>query len=237
MSEEIDTSFDVRRDTPEGKDPDTFSPSLRRAHQFLWSKALPGGESFTLEAGGPSRYLHHESELGEFFLASDSIVHTYSYWTKMASITDQIPEPEKEAFRAIGYTIGGSIVFPGNTIDGRPTLNGARGMNGRIADRFDLTLEAIRRHYNGGESPLSEVISRYSDFFRLFGDFGGYVEFFLLQDLVDSSGAVRFYLPFDDFARSPLPRDVDEYRAYRDRCVAFVTARTTRIDDWVARPG
>ena len=38
----IDTSFDVRTDS-RGKDPDTWSPTLCRYHQLLWSKPLPSG--------------------------------------------------------------------------------------------------------------------------------------------------------------------------------------------------
>ena len=64
------------------------------------------------------------------------------------------------------------------------TINGARGCNRKIGDRFDLTLECIRRHYQREESPLSRTLSSYREFFELFGDFRGYVEFFLLQDLV-----------------------------------------------------
>ena len=48
MRTDIDITFDFRRDTPEGKDPDTYSKTLRRYHQLLWSKRLPGGELFDL---------------------------------------------------------------------------------------------------------------------------------------------------------------------------------------------
>ena len=44
-----------------------------------------------------------------------------------------------------------------------------------IRDRFDLTLECIRRHYLDEPSPLSATLARYADFFGLFGDFAGYV--------------------------------------------------------------
>ena len=76
------------------------------------------------------------------------------------------------------------MVFPGNRLDGKLTINGARGLNRKIADRFDLTLECIRRHYLGQPSPLGETLARYRDFLALFEDFRGYVEFFMLQDLV-----------------------------------------------------
>ncbi|WP_374221981.1 hypothetical protein [Allobranchiibius sp. CTAmp26] len=43
----IDTAFDVRADA-QGRDPDTWSPTLCRYHQLLWSKALPSGVQFDL---------------------------------------------------------------------------------------------------------------------------------------------------------------------------------------------
>ena len=42
IKEEIlDINFNVYSDTPEGKDPDSFSPTLRKYHKLLWSKTLP----------------------------------------------------------------------------------------------------------------------------------------------------------------------------------------------------
>jgi hypothetical protein len=94
------------------------------------------------------------------------------------------------------------------------TINGARGFLWRIADRMDLTLECIRRHYLGLSSPLGVVLARYSDFFALFEDFSGYVDFFLLQDMItDDHCAVEFFLPFGDFKTPSLPQDVDGFRA------------------------
>jgi hypothetical protein len=46
-----------------------------------------------------------------------------------------------------GYTMGGMMVFPGNRVDGKLTLNAARGLKRKISDRMDLTLECIRRYY------------------------------------------------------------------------------------------
>lgn len=53
----IDTAFDVRTDAG-GRDPDNHSRALRRYHQLLWSKPLPHGAAFDLDAG-----LHHHSDL------------------------------------------------------------------------------------------------------------------------------------------------------------------------------
>ena len=72
----IDITFDVFSDTPKGKDPDSYSPTLRNYHKMLWSKPLPSGKNFSLDLDSP-RLLHHKSDLGEFFLSSDAITHSY----------------------------------------------------------------------------------------------------------------------------------------------------------------
>jgi len=224
----IDTSFDFRSDTPAGKDPDTFSPALRDCHQLLWSKPLPGGAPFDLESiGGPPFYLRHRSDaLGEFVLSSDAVVPTFRY---LPEIWDHVPGGEREEFLQIGYTIGGMMVFPANQIDRKWTMNQARGMHPEIRDRFDLTVECIRRHYVGESSPLSDVLARYADFFALFDDFAGYTEFFLLQDMTsEDASAVRFCTPFEDFNGSPVPT-LDAYSGYRERAIAFLQARNRRI--------
>ena len=175
----------------------------------------------------PASYLHHRSAMGEFSLSSDAVIPTFK-WAR--HIKELIPDEELKAFNAIGYTIGGMMVFPGNPIDGKWTINQARGCTKRIGDRFDLTLECIRRHYSEGESPLSGVLARYARFFDLFGDFRGYVEFFLLQDLVSADfSAVKISVPFDNFRGSPIPTDAHEYNAYKSASIAFIEARNQRI--------
>lgn len=227
---QLDTSFDFRRDAG-GKDPDTHSPTLRRYHQALWSKPLPNGLLFTLK---PTRtaYLHHRSDLGEFWLSSDSVIQTFTRWVRLKHITGQLPQELHDEFQAVGYTIGGMMLFPGNVVDGKVTINGARGFVPKIADRMDLTLECIRRHYLGQPSPLEATLARYDDFFALFGTFRGYVDFFLLQDLIDAdSGEVRYFMDFDDFATSSVPAEVPTYLEFRRRSIEFVRARNRRIDD------
>jgi hypothetical protein len=228
----IDTTFDFRTDSA-GKDPDQHSPTLRQYHKLLWSKPLPCGRRFELSERRRPDYLHHQSELGEFFVASDSVIPSFTRWKRLKHITNLFPEEENEAFRTIGYTIGGMMIFPGNTIDRKPTINGARGLNRQIADRLDLTLECVRRHYLEQDSPLRNDLLRYGAFFSLFRDFRGYVDFFLLQDLVTGDGsAVHFFMPFDDFKSSATPRDRDEYQGYRQQAIAFIEARNGRIEHW-----
>ena len=73
-------------------------------------------------------YLHHRSGLGEFWLSSDSVMQTFIRWWKMRAIIGQMAESENEEFMTIGYTIGGMMLFPGNRIEGKMTINGARGV-------------------------------------------------------------------------------------------------------------
>jgi hypothetical protein len=109
-------------------------------------------------------------------------------------------------------------------------------MHPRICDRIDLTLECIRRHYARQHSPLAGTLNRYRDFFSLFGDFRHYLEFFLLDDLVDPQCVeIRWYLPFDDFTRSPLPQTPDEYETYRQASLRFVRDRNRRIHEWASK--
>lgn len=225
----IDTTFDFRTDAG-GKDPDTHSYTLRRYHKLLWSKPLPSGRLFLLDDSTPGVYLHHRSDLGEFFLSSDSVMQTFTRWSSLRSIIEQFPEADNEVFRTIGYTIGGMMVFPGNKIDGKLTINGARGFTRKIADRMDLTLECIRHLYRGEISPLGDTLRRYSDFFAQFGDFRGYADFFLLQDLVtDDYTEIKFFMPFDDFQTSSVPREIDTYKEYRRLSIEFIEARNLRI--------
>jgi hypothetical protein len=226
----IDVTFDCRQDTPPGKDPDARSPTLRRYHRVLWSKSLPGGAAFALDDSLPSAYLHHQSSLGEFVLSSDTVIPTFRNVRTLTSVFGETTIPERDAFLRLTYTIGGMMVFPANKVMGKMTINGARGCHPKIKDRFDLTLECIRRHYVGGRSPLSDVLARYSGFFRLFESFECYVEFFLLQDLVSANhSAVRFSMPFHEFDGSPLPTTLEAYRRYRDMATEFVVARNARI--------
>lgn len=183
---------------------------------------------------GGKYLLSHSSSAGEFVLASDQLVNANE--TSCREFSRRMTRAEDDAFWRTGLTIGGRTIFPYNRVDGKMTINGARGCHHRIKDRFDLTLESIRRHYADQESPLTPVLDRYGAFFALFGDFRGYVDFFLFNDLVTASGDVRFFLPFRDFEGSPLPRSLADYRRFRRRQIEFVEARNVRIGRVARRP-
>ena len=226
--EQIDIMTDFQEDAGH-RDPDIYSRLLQSYHQRLWSKKLPSGAEFTLVAGlaGSARVLTHRSDLGDFTLSSDTLAN--SNRRACQEHYDAMGAESNREWHRDGGTIGGRLVFPRNRIDGRQTINQRRGTHPQIRDRFDLTLEAIRRHYSRGSSPLSETLASYASFFDLFRSFDGYVSFFLLQDLVDEEGSVRFYLPFEEFGASPLPRSFEDYKEFRRRQLEFVAARNARI--------
>ncbi len=227
----IDINFNFYSDTPKGKDPDSYSSTLRSYHRILWSRELPNGSLFKLDETIPMR-LHHKSKLGEFVLSSDSIAHTYSNIKSTTDIVKKIDAEELEKFVSLCSTIGGYIIFPSERINNQMTINGARGVNKKIRDRFDLTLECIRKYYKNEDSPLNETFERYKQFFNLFESFKGYVDFFLLQDLVTSDYlSIKYFVPFESFENYPLPNDIEEYKQYKYNLSDFVSSRSQRMKD------
>jgi hypothetical protein len=67
-------------------------------------------------------------------------------------------------------------------------------------------------------------------FFEWFGDFRGYVDFFLLQDFVDDEYQVNILTDFDNFQSSPLPQTVEQYTAYLQGLTDTLTLRAKRIE-------
>lgn len=197
----------------------------------LWSKPLPSGGHFELTPQSQRPYaLLHDSDLGKFLLTSDTVLPTFSRGQCTQAIIGQLPPADVVALDTIRYTIGGMILWPGNRIDGKWTINQARGCTGRIADRFDLTVECIRRHYDGDTThPLAGTFQRYRDFFDLFGNFAEYVDFWLLDDLVDADGSVKLFLPSEDFTLPSIPRCLADYLVFCARTIEFATARSERI--------
>lgn len=92
-----------------------------------------------------------------------------------------------------------------NNIDRKQTINGARGCNRKIVDRFDLTLECVRRHYLGQSSPLGPTcrgIESSSPCSRAFED----TSILLLNDsVIEDCAAVKLIMPFDDFNTPAVP--------------------------------
>jgi hypothetical protein len=241
----VNVNFDYYEDTPHGGDPDSLSPTLNKHHNVLWSKRLPNGRVFDLKGlrANGKLLLHHHSELGDFSLSSDMITHSlyysdkktaYSKWFPCGAIRSEIPDVIKDFWKHESG-IACYTIFPARQVNRQHTINQARGVNRKICDRFDLTLECIRRYYQCPKdaNPLYDTLKLYREFFDLFGDFKGYMEFFHFQDLVNDDGSsIHFWLPFDDFRRSPLPQNSQEYRQYKDSVCEFIDKRKKRISDW-----
>jgi hypothetical protein len=244
----VDISYDFRCEIPLRGDPDRDSLTLRRYHQLLWSKPTPNGTALHLadrqdgpflHPGYPSKATNAEIDLW----SSDAIVNSWVHWVRssMADIIRKVPKPFIDEYYARTCTIGSYMMWPCNQIRGMPSINQARGTDtARIADRIDLTLECVRLYYAGQPSPLNDfdgdTLSRYSDFFELFVDFKGFVDFWLLQDLVSSDyERVEFLLPFESFSHPAVPSDVEAWTRFTGVSMIFCAARNARIHHWAVQ--
>jgi hypothetical protein len=154
------------------------------------------------------------------YLTSDAAVPVWERWREgqgfHAETEQQLQGLGRGTIHDLGwrlYDMGGLILFPGYQVGRLWTINQAKGCTrARIADRLDLTLECIRLYYEllrvGGipttalpdgydrTNPLGPVLHRYRRFFELFRSFDGYVDFWLLHDLVvdgDADGGSTSY--------------------------------------------
>lgn len=227
----IDTSYDFTTGM-NGKDPDSHCRLLREHHRLLWSKALPSGEMLVLKETTHNRLSANTSH-GEFILSSDRAINSFSLWQRMKGLIATIPPQTIQEFDRLTETIGAIMIWPANKVDNKPTINGERGFNQKICDRLDLTIECIRRFYANEPSPMSTTLERYRNFFELFGNFEGYIDFFLLQDAVSYDYQnVIIAEPFDNFESKPLPKNTTEYYKYMGTTVQFIQARNQRIDNY-----
>ena len=227
----IDITLNLGIDA-KGKDPDIYSATLKKYHKILWNKPLPDGSLFSIFDSPNEKYLAYQTEKLSIKLASDSIANSYakSQSREMIQILSDVPKEKIDSFFLLNNTIGAFILFPSSRIDGQMTLNGARGFNPMIADRFDLTLECVRRHYANLKSPLSEVLARYSEFFTVFETFENYVDFWLLRDLITSTGSIKFFIANKEpFEGRGYPKDASEYLEYRENSMNWVNARNNTI--------
>lgn len=241
---DIDVNFDFTSDTPNywdnywsndcllggsTVDPDSKSKTMQLYHKLLYSKPLPNGDNLCLTIGQGKDYLTWKN----FRFGSDSIITSfrYNHYRKMIEQVSKILPNYREYFENYthqSYTLGGEIIFPKK----RGGINQSRGCNVYIKDRWDLTLECIRRYYLGESSPLYQTLLDNKSFFDLFVDFKGYVDFFYLQDCVDENySSVNFWIGNGDFEFFPLPKTVNEYFLWIENELSFVKKRNLRINE------
>lgn len=243
----IDINFDFTTDSPGywdgfwekddgfgygGSDPDKASPTLRKYHQLLWSKELPKGEMMELKQGKWADYDYLTWK--DFRFGSDSIIVEMKYERNKA-IVDQVFDQVKD-YKAYyehlirrPYTIGGMVIFPKHP----NSINQRKGMSKVIADRWDLTMECIRRYYIGEKSPLYSILLKDKAFFDLFVDFKGYVDFFLLQDCVSEDySQVNLWCGKTFFEGDGLPPTLEEYFRFIENEHRFLDKRNKRIQEY-----
>jgi hypothetical protein len=236
----IDPDRDFAEDYRSGRDPDAGSSRLYEWHLALWSREVPELEPFDLTVVWDRRYTIRlaTTDGRSFRLASDGLMQTWSApgWRHRLSrpVVEEIAA-DRDDFERIASTIGGYLLWPLNR-SGQvgQSINQTRGTTIAIADRFDLTLECIRRHYDEPDAvnPLGECLIRYGDFFALFGDFERYARFWLLEDLLTPDGGVRSFMtgePIDEMRSVGVAETVEEYARFREGSIAFVEARNERI--------
>lgn len=228
-SDAFDVDFDFRTECPPGRDPDRFSATLREQHRLMWTKELPSGPMFELRDTFPKGYLKYFGSSETFSLGSDMSIRTFARTHRMRDVVQGVSRREMDEFRRRGCTIAGVMLFPRNRIDRKHTINQARGLSRKVEDRLDLTLECIRRHYRGEDSPMSGVLARYGSFFDLFNDFAGYVTFWLLDDLVNDDETLRFFTDWTDFRTSRALPTAEEYDSYRRATLEFLEGRRGRM--------
>lgn len=227
----VNVNFDYRDDS-NGKDPDSASPSLRAAHRALWNKELPNGAHLTLNDSGPD-YLHARVNELEFALGSDTIATSHP-GSRAADVRAAIGEETIEQFRRDAGKLGGRMVWPVRRIH-QPTINQARGTRAKISDRIDLTLDSLRLWYHDSttDTPLTDVFENYADWFGQFGSgaagWQGFIDFFLLEDILDEEGKVKF---FASNTPTAIPKDAGDFKRYLDAQLEFVNARNQRIVQW-----
>ena len=191
---------------------------------------MPNGETMDLKTGRGPYYLTWK----DFRFGSDSIMVTFRYSNyryMIDQVRKKVPDYKQyyEDLIRRTYTIGGTIIFPKHP----SSMNQNKGTNKLISDRWDLTLECIRKYYIGEESPLYDTIYKDRAFYDLFVDFKGYVDFFLLQDAVteDYSETKNWCGDFS-FVESGLPKTVEEYFTFIENELDFLEKRNTRIKEY-----
>ncbi|MBQ2243922.1 MAG: hypothetical protein II318_06925 [Bacteroidales bacterium] len=238
----IDVNCDFTLDTPKywdnfwendsilgqsGGDPDVKSKMLQEYHRILWSRNLPNGEKMQLEKSTGSDYLRWNN----FRFGSDSIFVSFRY-KKYRFMLEEVAKHKFNYHQFIeNYlhrvsTIAGHIIFP----KGINSINQTRGCNPFISDRWDYTLECIRLFYKDYESPLFEVLQRNKDFFELFVDFEGYINYFFLQDFVtEDYTSVIMHDNGKVFRKNPRPENPQEYVSWIENQISLHDKRKERI--------
>ncbi len=212
-------------------DPDSASNTLLEFDKILYSRQLPNGERMNLEIDYSDRSLKWDN----LRLSNDSIMASFRYKNErdfIQKVADSIPNWKDfiKSYIIKSYTIGGEVLFP-KRMGG---INQSRGTNKNIRDRFDLTLDCIRKYYMNEKSPLYDVLIKDKAFFDKFVDFKGYVDFFFLQDFVNEDySKVNFLI--DEKYENVIPNTVEDYFTWMKNQENILNKRNSRINEFLSQ--
>ena len=242
-------TFDKRVDLTD-YDPDTKSLKLMH-HLYELYKEDKGNGCFLqglIESNENDLYI----ETVDIHLGCDSIANLLNIDALL------IDNNSRRTYCTLANTLGAKIIFPKNG-KGCFSINNAR--NCKVVDRFDYTLECIRRYYNGEESRLNDVflLEKNKKFFNLFRNkdndsgkdaFKNYVNFFFLNDLVsDDFEKVKFFINTDEDTEnrqklinfensiSKYPYKIEDWRELYKETMLFVIKRNLRIYNCINKSG
>jgi hypothetical protein len=255
----IDTKLDMGKDAPVCFPSEQHCKTLHEYHALLWNKPLPNGKIFNIEVcsaiykdeHGKDKPPSYLLKAGKFMLSSDVLSTGWNNewglsggdYRCLERARGELNDAEKKHLKEIIRTIGNYIIFPKGSRE-KDGINQARGKHKSIRDRFDLTLECIRLWYNGirddKKNPLASACEYSKDFLELFGTdscaFKKYVQFFLLDDIVNSE--YNKVIPFHpseeeiDFRKPPLPSDIVGFCKLMNSVGCFILKRNKRIDEY-----
>lgn len=171
--------------------------------EWLNGRTLPNGNTLNLEYKGKFSLMS-----GNISLTGDNMFTRFC--GRVPQLTESLEkkkgvnwESYQQQIIRSGWQIGGEIVFPCH----RNSLNGMRGLNRKIMDRFDLTLECIKNYYEGKGSPLSWVIEADRERFEQFVSFSGFlvllISFCLTTGLMNNIKSLTSWGP-EKFFPKPL---------------------------------
>jgi len=229
-------NYDLKKDIKDGQDVDAYSLNLAHFHQYLWTRMTPSGIKLNLVKSSSPRYEFFFNKKQRF--SSDSMTNSYCLWNqnKQLPIKTKLIENLYEKYKEVDNTIAGFIIFPknDNKFDRHWTINQTRGTCSTIKDRFDFTLECIRRWYakEEGQNPLEEVLERQNYFYMLFNDFKGYIDFFFLQDFVDENYRVIIW---SEKLFDPLPKTTYQWGELIKIMTELLKKRQNRIKHFICK--
>ena len=155
----------------------------------------------------------------------------------MFNVEKYLNKEEQKKYLMLMNTIGGKIIFPKH----RNSINQARGFYKKytIGDRFDYTLECIRRYYfkDNSNNPLFHYLDNDRDFFNKFGKnedgFNTYVEYFYLNKCLVVNGEIQFFLGEKSeniyFNKCAIPEDENTWFKLYNKTMEFVSKRNKVI--------